>query len=185
MKISKWDQSDQSSTQSKIIGAALAAPDQSLDVLLGLMRQTGQTAVYLSGSRLDNDYCFGSSDVGLLLSVLPEDGIKAAKPGYHPESTETYITFQGSLVMECLEAGKVNCVTVCANKPLVLPPGRCHRVRHDDKQPAASLIAKTNLNHQPGVVRCDACHYYTEKTECLLHRSWMEEMRPRVPNGEH
>ena len=88
------------------------------------MRSSGNTAVYLAGSRLDNDYCLGSADVGMLLSLLPEDGPKAAEPGYHPGSTEVYVTFQGSLVLEYLDADEVRESTVSAGDVHVLPPGR-------------------------------------------------------------
>lgn len=178
MKISKWSQADNFSGQSEIIRKSLATSDHSLNALLDLMRKTGQASVYLSGSRLDNEFCFGSSDVGLLLSALPEDSTKAAEPGYHPGSTETYVTFQGSLVMEYLEDGTICDVTVGNNNPLVLPPGRCHRVRYNGEQKTASVITKTNLAHQPGVVRCDGCTYYDDRNSCPLYQSWKTESRP-------
>ena len=142
------------------------------------MRRSGQTAVYLSGTRLDNDHCFGSTDVGMLFSILPQDAQKAAEPGYHPGSTEVYVTFQGSLVMECLEDGQVRDQTVGANEVLVLPPGQCHRVRFDAHRQAASVIVKTSLSAKPSVVRCDACTYYRDKTTCPLHQRWSAELRP-------
>ena len=65
MKIKKWDKTDQYAAQSDIVRQVLATPTHSLDELLRLMRRSGQTAVYLSGTRIDNDYCFGSTDVGM------------------------------------------------------------------------------------------------------------------------
>jgi mannose-6-phosphate isomerase-like protein (cupin superfamily) len=171
MSITKWDDGERYAGQSEIIRRAVATPDHSLDKLLRLMRETGQGAVYLSGTRLDNDFCFGSNDVGVLLSVLPQDA-HAHIPGYHPGSTEIYITFQGSLVMECLENGEVRDKTVGANEVLVLPPGQCHRVREDGQCEAASVIVKTNLSAKPSVIRCDACTYYPNKTKCPLYRRW-------------
>ncbi|NIP98352.1 MAG: hypothetical protein GWO24_35055, partial [Akkermansiaceae bacterium] len=103
MSITNWNNQDDYPAQSEIVTRALSTPDHSLDELIRLMRETGQPALYLAGSRLDHDYCFGSTDVGMLLSVLPEDSPKAAEPGYHPGSTEVYIPFQGSLVIEFLE----------------------------------------------------------------------------------
>lgn len=178
MKIKKWDKADQYAAQSDIISQALATPTHSLDGLLGLMRRSGQTAVYLSGTRIDNDYCFGSTDVGMLLSILPQDAQKAAEPGYHPGSTEVYVTFQGSLVVECLEDGRVRDQTTGANDVLVIPPGECHRVRYDARRQAASLIVKTSLSAKPSVVRCDACNYYPDKTACPLHQRWASDVRP-------
>jgi mannose-6-phosphate isomerase-like protein (cupin superfamily) len=181
MNITKWDKADKYAAQTDIVKQALATPEHSLNELLALMRRTGQAAVYLCGSRLDNDYCFGSEDVGMLLSVLPEDARKAAEPGYHPGSTEVYVTFQGSLVMECLENGRVEERPVDENNALVLPAGQCHRVRYDGQHKAASLIIKTNLRHQPGVVRCDNCTYYRDKTACPVFQSWNAETKPHSP----
>jgi len=178
MNITKWDKADKYAAQSDIVRQALATPTHSLDELLSLMRRSGQTAVYLSGTRLDNDHCFGSTDVGMLFSILPQDAQKAAEPGYHPGSTEVYVTFQGSLVMECLEDGQVRDQTVGANEVLVLPPGQCHRVRFDAHRQAASVIVKTSLSAKPSVVRCDACTYYRDKTTCPLHQRWSAELRP-------
>ena len=177
MKITKWDQTDKYAAQTDIIKEALSTPEHSLDEFLRRMRQTGQGAVYLAGSRLDNDYCFGSGDVGLLVSVLPEGAPKAAEPGYHPCSTEVYVTFQGNLVMECLEDGQVSDKTIGNNEVLVIPPGRCHRVRRDLERAAASLIVKTNLNHEPSVIRCDDCTYYRDKSVCPLFQRWTAESK--------
>jgi mannose-6-phosphate isomerase-like protein (cupin superfamily) len=112
----------------------------------------------------------------VLLSLLPEDGRKAAEPGYHPGSTEVYVTFQGSLVMECLVDGDVRDTTVVTNDVLILPPGQCHRVRHDRHGRAASLIVKTNLGARPRVVRCDDCTYYRDKNDCSLHERWRDDV---------
>ena len=177
MTITRDDQPNRYAAQTDVIKQVLATPEHSLDELLRLMRRTGQSAVYLAGSRLDNDYCFGSGDVGMLLSVLPENASKAAEPGYHPGSVEVYVTFQGSLVMEVLEDGQVRDKRAGRNQVLVIPPGRCHRVRPDAGREAASLIVKTNLSHQPGVVRCDSCTYYPDKTACPLYQRWNAEMR--------
>ena len=177
MNITKWDKADRYAAQTGIMKQALATPEHSLNELLALMRRTGQAAVYLSGSRLDNDYCFGSEDVGMLLSVLPEDATKAVEPGYHPGSTEVYLTFQGNLVMECLENGRVQEKPVNENAVLVVPPGQCHRVPYAGQRKAASLIVKTNLRHQPGVVRCDTCTYYPDKTTCPLFQRWNVDKR--------
>lgn len=172
MKISKWEKTGGYALQSDIVRRALSTPEHSVEELVRLMRQAGQGAVYLAGSRLDHDYCFGSTDIGMLFSVLPEDAEKAAEPGYHPGSTEVYVTFEGSLVVEYLEAGRVCEKTLACGEVIVLPGGQCHRVRHDAERKAASLIVKTNLRHEPAVVRCDACAYYSIKAECPLHQRW-------------
>jgi mannose-6-phosphate isomerase-like protein (cupin superfamily) len=174
----KWDKPEKYAAQSDIVRQALATPTHSLDELLRLMRRSGQAAVYLSGTRLDNEHCFGSGDVGILFSVLPQDA-HAATPGYHPGSTEFYVTFQGSLVMECLEDGQVRDKTVGANEVLVLPPGQCHRVRYDARREAASVIVKTSLSAKPSVVRCADCSYYSDPTACPLSQRWSAEKKPR------
>ena len=176
MQIKKWDRADKYDGQSEIVKRALATPDHSIDELLRLMRQTGQASVYLSGTRLDHDFCFGSTDLGILLSVLPQDA-HAFTPGYHPGSSEVYITFQGSLVMECLENGKVCDKTVGAKEALIIPRGQCHRVRFDVQREAASLIVKTGLSAKPSVVRCDDCTYYQDRTACPLFQSWSAEVK--------
>ncbi len=178
----QWDKPEKYAAQSDIVRQALATPTHSLDELLRLMRHSGQTAVYLSGTRLDNDQCFGSDDVGLLLSVLPQDAEKAAEPGYHPGSTEVYVTFQGSLVMEFLEAGRVKEKTVGIggdSEVIILPPGQCHRVRFDTHREAASIIVKTRLSAKPSVVRCADCTYYRDASACPLSQSWSAEKRAR------
>jgi len=182
-KITKWGNIASYLAQSEIVQRSLATEDHSLDNLLDQMRKTQQHAVYLSGTRLDSIYCFGSLDVGVLFSVLPEDK-HAPDPGYHPGSTEVYVTFQGSLVMECLEN---NCVVekkVSSNDVLVLPAGQCHRVRYDPEGQAASLIVKSNLRHEPDVLRCTdkdgkhQCGKYPDLTQCPLHERWISEIRP-------
>lgn len=159
--------------QTALIRQTLATPAHALDTLLAHMRQTGQSAVYLTGTRLDHAYGFVSGDVGLLLSVLPEDAEKAAIPGYHPGSEETYFPFQGNLIVEFLEAGQVIEREIRQYTHHTFAPGQCHRVRPADPPQAASLIVKTNLHHQPGVVRCDQCDYYPEKNACPLRECWL------------
>ena len=176
MTIKKWNNASGYAAQSDVLERALATPTHSLEELLSRMRGSGHGAIYLSGTRLDNDYCLGSTDIGMLLSILPEDGQKAAEPGYHPGSTEVYITFQGSLVMEYLDAGRVREATVGGNQVLALPPGQCHRVPYEPHRQAASLIVKTCLDAKPSVVRCDDCTYYRDKNECGLHQRWSADI---------
>ena len=178
MAIIKCQNTEKYAAQSAIVKQSLATSEHSLNELLGLMRSTGQAAVYFSGSRLDNDYCFGSEDVGILLSVLPEDAQKAAEPGYHPGSHEVYLTFQGSLIMEYLENDQVKEKTSGEDSPLILPPGQCHRVRYDGESQAASVIVKSSLSYKPGVVRCDTCEYFPDRTLCALFQRWNAEIKP-------
>lgn len=175
MQIGKWENSERYNKQSDLIRQALAALDHSLEALLQSMRSSGEAALYLSGGRLDNDFCFGSGDLGLLLSVLPEDGAKAGEPGYHPGSAEVYVTFQGSLTLQRLQDGQVEEKIASHNEVVVLPPGQCHRVRNGTQSRAASLIAKTNLHHKPGVIRCANCTYFANPADCALHRAWKAE----------
>lgn len=161
--------------QSKIIKEALAHPTHSLNRLLALMRSEDESALYLCGTRLDSEYAFGSGDLGTAISVLPEDGPKAAIPGYHPGSTEIYIIFQGGLTIESLEDGGLETAGLAQYEVSVIPPGRCHRVRHDPRREAASFIVKTNTRHKPGVVRCEECAYYPQANECPLHQRWLKE----------
>ena len=182
-KITKWDKTANYLAQSEIVQRALATDDHSLDDLLKRMRSTQQHAVYLSGTRLDSIYCLGSLDVGVLFSVVPEDK-HAPDPGYHPGSTEMYVTFQGCLVMECLEDGQVVEKKVSGNDVLILPAGQCHRVRYNAESQAASLIVKTNLRYEPSVLRCKdndgkhQCTIYSDVTACPLHQRWISEARP-------
>jgi len=176
MNIAKWDNADRYDKQSEVVKQALATPNHSINELLRLMRETGEPAIYLSGTRLDNDFCFGSDDVGILFSVLPKDA-HAFTPGYHPGSTEIYVTFHGNLVMECLENAKVRSKIVGANQVLVLAPGQCHRVRFEAQGEAASVIVKTNLTARPSVVRCDNCTYYPDKTTCPLYQRWSDDVQ--------
>lgn len=162
---------DRFAAQTEIIRQTLATPTHMLDTLLEQMRQTGQSALYLSGSRLDHAYGLVSGDLGILLSVLPEDGEKAALPGYHPGSEETYHPFQGQLTLEILVHGKVQVRELRAFETYTIPAGQCHRVRLTPQNRAASLIVKTNLHYKPGVVRCASCTYYAEKDLCPLIQS--------------
>ena len=170
------DASPRYQLQSSIIRTALESSGHPLDVLLQLMRSSRESALYLSGTRLDNDYCFGSQELALLLSVLPEDAPKAAEPGYHPGSTEVYVTFQGSLELEYLQEGLLQRRTVGGHDDvLVISPGQCHRVCRNDPGAAASLIAKTNPGYKPGVIRCAECGYYADASLCPLNQSWTRE----------
>ena len=162
--------------QTEILDEAQRA--QSLDRLLQLMRARREAAIYLCGTRLDNEHGLGSEELGVLLSVMPEDGSKAGIPGYHPGSTEVYVTFQGEVTLEVLEQGSVLTKTSDATSVVVLAPGQCHRVRNDPGRQAASLIVKTNLRHRPDVVRCASCGYFSNPEDCPLHRSWRSDVSP-------
>jgi len=161
--------------QTHIIEAALATADHSLDELLRLMRESNETAVYLCGTRLDNDFGFGSNDLCIAFSVLPQDGPKAAEPGHHPGSTEVYVVFQGSLVMELMDRGELIEHSCNQFDVVVIPPGLCHRVIHVPDRLAASCIIKTNPEYKPGVIRCKECNYFKSKENCLMHQSWQRE----------
>jgi mannose-6-phosphate isomerase-like protein (cupin superfamily) len=168
----KWTEEERYEKQSELIRKALVSEGHALDTLLEGMRESGESAVYLCGSRLDHDFCFGSEDVGVLLSVLPEDSAKAAVPGCHPGSTEAYVTFQGHLTIEYLDHGRLETRDVEQYETVVLPPGQCHRIQPNLGRRAASIVVKTNLSHEPGVVRCAECGYFSDPADCSLHRSW-------------
>jgi len=176
MTITKWHNIERYRAQTDIVKQALSTPEHALDYLLASMRSTGQATIYFSGTRLDHDYCFGSEEVGVLLSVLPEDEQKAEVPGYHPGSTEVYVTFQGNLTVERMENGQVHATEAGQDRVLILPPGQCHRVRNRGEK-AASLIVKTNLSYKPSVVRCDTCAYYPRPEVCALYQRWNAEKK--------
>jgi hypothetical protein len=161
--------------QTEILRQALDLPGRSLDGLLHQMRTGGESAIYLCGSRLDNDFALGSHDLAALLSVLPQAGRKAAEPGYHPGSTEVHIVFQGSPVIESLIGNSLESVTCGQFSVVVLPPGQCHRVRYEAQQVAASFIVKTNPGYDPKVIRCGDCVRFSDKAQCPLHRSWEKD----------
>lgn len=171
----RWSEDERYQKQTELVREALSSEDHAFSTLLDGMREQGESAVYLCGSRIDHDFCFGSEDIGFLVSTLPEDTPKASVPGYHPGSTEVYVTFQGRLTMEYLDNGQVRSRDVAQHEVAVLPPGRCHRVLPATDQPAASLIVKTNLGHKPGVVRCGDCEYFQEPTACPLHQRWIAD----------
>jgi hypothetical protein len=176
----RWDAvtargEDRYAVQSQLIREVLALPTRELNELLARMRASGESCVYLCGSRLDNDFGFGSADLGLALSVLPEDGPKAAVPAYHPGSTELYVTIKGELVLEWLESGVVRSRPCSQHEVAIISPGQCHRVRHRPDAEAASLIVKTGLDQIPAVVRCAECKRYRAPTDCPLHAAWVAE----------
>lgn len=176
-KFKKWDNTARYEKQSKIIADALGDDDHALDRVLEGMEEGKEAAIYLCGGQLDNDYCFGSGDVAVVLSKLPEDGFKAALPGYHPGSTEVYVVFQGSLIIEFLDGGTLKTVNYGQFDIAVIPPGQCHRVRNEPGRRAASLIVKTNPRHKPGAVRCDNCIYHPNGEGCILFTSLKHEDR--------
>jgi mannose-6-phosphate isomerase-like protein (cupin superfamily) len=161
--------------QTRLVGDVLAAPAPELQQLLASMRSAAEPCLYLAGSRLDNGFAFGSRDIGLAISVLPEDGLKAATPAYHPGSTELYVLIEGELVLESLEDGAVRQRACRQHEIAIVPPGQCHRIRRQSGKQAASLIVKTNLAFQPAVVRCPDCLHYRTPEQCPLHISWAQE----------
>jgi hypothetical protein len=161
--------------QTAILRDALERPDHALNAVLDFMREREQGTLYLSGTRLDSDFCFGSSDIGILLMVMPEASRKASTPGYHPHSAELHVAFQGQLTMECLEGGDVRSYTAAGDETLTIPRGRCHRARVEPSTVSSSLIIKTNLGDKPGVVRCDSCEYFADVGQCPLHQRWKAE----------
>jgi hypothetical protein len=176
----KWDAINECNQnrydlQSQIIEDTLNTSNHSLNELLKKMRTKGEPVIYLSGTRLDHDYVLGSNDIGTAISVLPQDGYKAAVPGYHPGSTEVYVIFQGSLCIETLQNGSVNAINCGQFDVYVIPPGECHRVTFDPQRLAASYLVKTNPSHEPKVIRCDGCTYYEDKCTCPLNKSWQQD----------
>jgi len=171
----RWSEDKRYQKQTDLVRKALSSENHAFSTLLDGMRESGESAVYLCGSRIDSEFCFGSKDIGVLVSVLPEDAPKASVPGYHPGSTEVYVTFQGRLTIEYLDDGRVQTRDVAQHEVAVLPPGQCHRIVPAPDQPAASLIVKTNLSHEPGVVRCSDCAYFPDPTDCPLHRQWASD----------
>jgi hypothetical protein len=163
--------------QGAVLREVLAAPTPTLADLFGLMRARGEPCVYLCGTRRDHAYALGSDDLGVALSVLPEDGAKAAEPGYHPGGTEVYVVIEGTVVLEVLADGVLERRECPPHGVLAIPPGRCHRVPRSDRR-AASLVVKTGIRHEPAVVRCAQCTYYADPRDCTLHRSWADEADP-------
>ena len=162
--------------RTSIISETLSG-DHALDTLLSLMREKRESALYTCGKWKAHDYCLVSSDLAVAISVLPEDGPKAAKPGYHPGSTEVYIIFKGSLILESLEDGFLKDECLGQFDVKVILPGKCHRVRNELGREAASFIVKTNPKHEPDVARCNECTYYKSRVECPVYRSWEVEKR--------
>jgi len=175
----KWDKERSDGkkhydVQSELIKKALEK--NNLEELLKLMREDGEeSAIYLCGTRIDNVFCFGSNDIGIVISVLPQDGQKASVPSHHPASTEVYIIIQGELTFESILNNVFKQENIYQNSIRVIPPGECHRIRKNENCNASSLIIKTNLKHKPGVVRCDKCEYYKNPADCLLNINWKEE----------
>jgi hypothetical protein len=174
----RWDDEARYQIQTDLIRAALGTEGHELDALLaGMEASENEGAVYLCGTRVDNEYCFGSEDLGLLISKYPKGGAKAGVPGYHPGSTETWVILQGRLTLGWLDEGGLRSRTCSRSDVVVLPPGVCHRALDASSRVAAALIVKTNLRHKPGVARCQACTYYPAPAECPLRESWLQEKR--------
>jgi mannose-6-phosphate isomerase-like protein (cupin superfamily) len=177
----KWTDETRYRIQTDLIRAALSTDGHELDALLaGMEASAHEGAIYLCGSRLDNDYCFGSDDLGLLICKLPRGGAKAGIPGYHPGSTEVWIIVQGNLTLGWLDKGTLQSRRCTRSDVVVISPGQCHRVLDAPHREAASLIVKTNLRHQPGVVRCQQCAHYSVPAECPLRVSWLEEKKALI-----
>ena len=163
--------------QTEMLGTLFSRGEMpALSELISLMRHHGEASIYFSGRRQDHRYCLSSDELGLALSVLPEDACKAAEPGFHPGSTEVYCVIEGALSIDTLHrGGAVVNKSLTRGEILVIPPGRCHRVKRAGESDAASLIVKTNLWAEPPVVRCDNCSYYATPSGCSLHQSWQAE----------
>jgi mannose-6-phosphate isomerase-like protein (cupin superfamily) len=174
----KWNDETRYRVQTDLIRAALGTDGHELDALLaGMEASKNEGTIYLCGRRLDNEYCFGSDDLGLLISKLPKGGAKAGIPGYHPGSTETWVILQGGLTLGWLDQGELRSKSYSRSDVVVIPPGQCHRVDDAFGREAASLIVKTNLRHEPGVVRCQECTHFGTLAECPVRASWLEEKK--------
>ena len=174
----KWNDEVRYRTQTDLIRKALSTDGHELDALLaGMEASENEGTIYLCGGRLDNDYCFGSDDLGLLISKLPKGGAKAGIPGYHPGSTEIWVILQGGLTLGWLDQGALESRSCSGSDVVVIPPGRCHRALDATGREAAALIIKTNLCHKPGVVRCQGCTYFRAGAGCPLRASWFDEKK--------
>lgn len=174
----KWNDEARYRAQTDLIRAALSTDGHELDALLaGMEASKNEGTIYLCGRRLDNEYCFGSDDLGLLISKLPKGGAKAGVPGYHPRSTETWVILQGALTLGSLDEGVLRRRSYRRSDVAVIPPGRCHRVLDAYGQEAAALIVKTNLRHEPEVVRCRECTHFGLPAECPVRAGWLEEKK--------
>jgi len=169
--------------QSDIIKQTLLSQETSLDKLIELMIKNAQPSLYLAGTVIDHEYFLATSDIAMSISILPLDAKKASMPAYHPNSTEAYIIFKGSLIMELAEHRSARPYTLRQYDIKVIPPGKCHRIKYEPAQSAASLIVKTNLTGDPKVVRCVdengnfACKRHKDPSKCPLFKSWLEEQK--------
>jgi hypothetical protein len=177
----KWNDEARYRIQTDLIRAALSTDGHELDALLaGMEASESEGAIYLCGGRLDNEYCFGSDDLGLLISKLPKGAVKAGVPGYHPGSTETWVVFKGGLTLGSLDQGVLESRDCAQSEVVAIPPGQCHRVLDAPGREVAALIVKTNLRYRPGVVRCQGCAYYRAPAECPLRASWLDEKKEQL-----
>ena len=72
----------------------------SFESLAERQREAAIGCVYLAGSRVDNKFCLGSTNVGLLHSSLPTDYAKCIMPAFHGDHEELIVCTDGQVVIE-------------------------------------------------------------------------------------
>ena len=74
--------------------------ETSFSTLGDKQRESKIGCIYLAGSRIDNAFCVGSTNVGLLHSALPTDYPKAIRPAFHERHDELIVCTHGRVVIQ-------------------------------------------------------------------------------------
>jgi hypothetical protein len=143
-------------TESEIIKRALATKGHKFDSLIENMKKEKIGCLYLSGTRTDNDFCFGSDKLGFAISILPEDWEKSSVQGIHPESNEINLVIGGKVTFGQILNGQTIEKTLEAGQHIEHRKGTCHWVKSFEGD-SIIIILKTYLNKEPKVIRCAMC----------------------------
>lgn len=128
----------------------------SLETLGDKQRAAALGCVYLAGSRVDNKFCLGSKNVGILHSSLPTDYAKAITPAFHGDHEELMLCTGGQVVIEYSQLlssdAPVEIITINPGDYFIVKRGWPHRlslaplrVAVDD--PASIKQAKANASY--------------------------------------
>lgn len=104
----------------------------SFETLGDRQREAALGCLYLAGSRVDNKYCLGSKNVGILHSSLPTDYVKAITPAFHGDHEELMLCTGGQIVIEysisLSASAPVEIVTINSGEYFIVKRGWPHRL---------------------------------------------------------
>ena len=119
-----------------------ASPTESFRTLGDEQRRGRIGCVYLSGTRIDNKFCFASESIGVLHSALYTDLPKAIVPAFHADHDEIIAVTHGQVAIEY----STSLAESSGIEQIVLNPGDYFIVRRNWPHRISATLLRSAIN---------------------------------------